>query len=242
MHYVMSDIHGQYESYERMKEKINFGPDDNLYIIGDVIDRGPDSALMLLDVMTDNRITLMIGNHEDMMIRSWNDPRFSMGWYKNGAAATEKSFERENIKETEMKEIEEYLLSCPLVMPDININGVHYYLVHAAPLYDPEEPYLYAEASEREIYRATWDRSFAKIDSQIFRTDIVPFFETHKNVKLIIGHTPTYRTTYAESDNHNLPLISEYADKIINIDCGGAKGIRLACMCLEDEKKYYIDI
>lgn len=242
MHYVMSDIHGHYEAYERMKEKINFSPDDKLYIIGDIIDRGPDSALMLLDVMTDNRITLLIGNHEDMMIRAKNDIRIYRGWHKNGAAATEKSVQKENLNQAELKEIEEYLLGCPLAIPDIKVNGKQYYLVHAAPLYGIEQEYIYAEASEREVYRATWDRSFAKINSQIFRTDITPFFEMYKGVKLIIGHTPTYRTTYPKSDKNNWPLISDHADKIINIDCGGAKGVRLACMRLEDEQKYYIDI
>ena len=38
MQYVMSDIHGQYDKYLAMMDKIRFSDDDHLYIIGDVID------------------------------------------------------------------------------------------------------------------------------------------------------------------------------------------------------------
>lgn len=242
MHYVMSDIHGQYEAYERMKEKIRFAPDDKLYIIGDVIDRGPDSMLVLLDVMTDDRITLLIGNHEDMMLRSKLDADMKHGWYRNGAGATERSIEKEKLTELDVKQIEEYLLACPLVIPDLNVNGNKYYLAHAAPLIGKDSEYLYADAAAEEIHCATWSRSFAKIDSRIFRTDIIPFFYKHKGVKLIIGHTPSYKTTYSRKDEKEMPLVSDFANRIFDIDCGGAKGIRLACLRLEDQKKYYIDI
>ena len=42
MTYVMSDLHGCYDKYAQMLEKIGFGDGDTLYILGDVIDRGPD--------------------------------------------------------------------------------------------------------------------------------------------------------------------------------------------------------
>ena len=51
MHYVMSDIHGQYGMYKKMLKKIHFTDDDHLYIIGDAIDRGLESIPLLLDIM-----------------------------------------------------------------------------------------------------------------------------------------------------------------------------------------------
>lgn len=42
--YVMSDIHGMAELLEKMLRKIAFSPADMLYILGDMIDRGPDPA------------------------------------------------------------------------------------------------------------------------------------------------------------------------------------------------------
>ncbi|WP_455810217.1 metallophosphoesterase, partial [Clostridium butyricum] len=39
--YVMSDIHGCYAEFIEMLQKINFGDDDELYVLGDIFDRGP---------------------------------------------------------------------------------------------------------------------------------------------------------------------------------------------------------
>ena len=50
MIYVMSDLHGCYDKYIAMLEKINLKYDDTLYILGDVIDRGPDRVKILLDI------------------------------------------------------------------------------------------------------------------------------------------------------------------------------------------------
>jgi serine/threonine protein phosphatase 1 len=42
MTYVIADIHGCYEQYKALLEKINFSASDTLYVLGDVIDRGPN--------------------------------------------------------------------------------------------------------------------------------------------------------------------------------------------------------
>ena len=42
MIYAMSDIHGQYELFRNLMEQIPLGKDDTLYVLGDVVDRGPD--------------------------------------------------------------------------------------------------------------------------------------------------------------------------------------------------------
>ena len=40
MIYVMSDIHGYFDKFISILERINFSDEDELYILGDVIDRG----------------------------------------------------------------------------------------------------------------------------------------------------------------------------------------------------------
>ena len=42
MIYVMSDIHGQASAFYKMLKKICFSDNDQMYVLGDVIDRGPD--------------------------------------------------------------------------------------------------------------------------------------------------------------------------------------------------------
>ena len=51
MVYVMSDLHGCYEKYVKMLEKISFSKEDVLYILGDVVDRGTGGMKILLDIL-----------------------------------------------------------------------------------------------------------------------------------------------------------------------------------------------
>lgn len=74
-HYVVGDIHGMYGSYMEIIRKLK--PNDHLYIIGDVIDRGNGGIKILKDIINrqDNKesnpqITFLIGNHELQLLQS----------------------------------------------------------------------------------------------------------------------------------------------------------------------------
>ena len=64
MIYAMSDIHGCYEKYLKMLSKIKFKLEDTLYILGDVLDRGPAGMKALLDMGKRGNIILLRGNHD----------------------------------------------------------------------------------------------------------------------------------------------------------------------------------
>ena len=68
--YVISDIHGQYNSYKKMLEKIKFSSKDFLYVLGDCIDRGPDGINVIKDIMKRDNAELILGNHEVMLLNS----------------------------------------------------------------------------------------------------------------------------------------------------------------------------
>lgn len=40
--FVMSDLHGQFVLLQLMLNKIQFTDEDELYILGDIMDRGPN--------------------------------------------------------------------------------------------------------------------------------------------------------------------------------------------------------
>ena len=42
--YAISDVHGMGHLLDQMLEKIAFSEADRLYVLGDLIDRGPDPA------------------------------------------------------------------------------------------------------------------------------------------------------------------------------------------------------
>ena len=78
--FIISDLHGNGNIYDSVMAYLNnVNKDDEivLYINGDLIDRGEDSARMLLDVqnrITNNKgfkITFLGGNHELMMYQSY---------------------------------------------------------------------------------------------------------------------------------------------------------------------------
>lgn len=62
--YVMSDIHGRYDVFIKMLNKIKFTDKDTLYVIGDVFDRGPESIRTSLYIMSKENIIMLAGNHE----------------------------------------------------------------------------------------------------------------------------------------------------------------------------------
>ena len=67
--YLIGDIHGCFDEFQRMLEMIQLSESDRLILIGDYIDRGPDSLSMLrwLERCPPN-VTALRGNHEEEFI------------------------------------------------------------------------------------------------------------------------------------------------------------------------------
>ena len=42
MNYVISDIHGCYKEFKTLLKNIGFSSADTLFVLGDMVDRGPD--------------------------------------------------------------------------------------------------------------------------------------------------------------------------------------------------------
>ena len=70
MIYVMSDVHGCEARYRDILKQIHLTAEDHLYILGDVIDRAPGGLHILRDTMKKPNITLLLGNHEHMMLQA----------------------------------------------------------------------------------------------------------------------------------------------------------------------------
>ena len=63
--FVISDIHGHFDDFERMLEKIAFSKDDELILAGDYVDRGTQTLEMLwwIEQCPEN-VLLLKGNHD----------------------------------------------------------------------------------------------------------------------------------------------------------------------------------
>ena len=241
MHYVCADIHGQYEKFQKMKEKINFGPDDKMFVLGDAIDRGPDPAKCLLDILTDSRITFLIGNHEDMMLKAFNNEDAIDLWLSNGAESTIDQSLAIGMTADDWNEA--ILESAYLVIPDLVVNGKHFYLTHASHLdYVVYKPILYRKASAKDIRQAAWSREYRYLPGALKAEEYRSLYTAYPKTTMIFGHTPVSHCEYARSTTHKNPRISHFAHgHAINIDCGCATGQTLGCLRLEDMKEFYVD-
>jgi serine/threonine protein phosphatase 1 len=95
--FVIPDIHGCERTFRRLLEEvIQLRKEDSLYLLGDLIDRGPRSkevidAIRLLQEEGYN-LHPMRGNHEDMLLQSCSIRTFFHLWMVNGGHKTLKSF------------------------------------------------------------------------------------------------------------------------------------------------------
>ncbi len=240
MHYVCSDIHGQYNKFLKLLKKIDFSEKDEMYIIGDVIDRGPHPIDVLMHIITSSNMHLLIGNHEHMMLSARTDADRQL-WKKNGSDTTLRQLERlpSNMKDFIFKTLEKQ----PIAIPDLMIKGRHYYLVHAMPLpFIIDKPLLYNQTINSVAEEVLWSRHFTK-DGEAAKTILKErIYNRYRGYRLIVGHTPTPMCSYAKVTKAGKGRIS-WANHghLINIDCGCAGGQTLGCLRLEDHHEFYID-
>ncbi len=73
--FVIPDIHGCLRTFKATLEKINLRKDDDLYLLGDYIDRGPDSDGVLdfiIQLKDDNySVFPLLGNHEQTLVQTY---------------------------------------------------------------------------------------------------------------------------------------------------------------------------
>lgn len=66
---VIGDVHGHYDALSGLFEKIAPDKNDEVYFLGDLIDRGPQSSQVVEFVMNNNYNCIQ-GNHEIMLINA----------------------------------------------------------------------------------------------------------------------------------------------------------------------------
>ena len=99
--YAIGDIHGQFPALENIYKRIHFDlnarPVQNyrIVVLGDIIDRGEFSRHVVDFLMARQRtepITVLRGNHEDMLLRALASPEYLLEWRKYGGLETMLSF------------------------------------------------------------------------------------------------------------------------------------------------------
>lgn len=224
MIYVMADIHGQKVWFDDILQQISFGVNDKLYILGDVIDRGPDGITLLQQIKDDPRMLMLLGNHEYMMLKAVkhpNDTKARYLWYLNGGSPTYEAYEE--LAESEKDALIRYLMRLPLNRR-ITLKEKKYLLVHGAPAEWYDTRYKTDYISKRHF--AVWTR--------------IPVHQPiEEDVCIIFGHTSTRH--YAGS-KPKMQIWKRNDGKLIGMDCGCAYGGlpgQLGCLRLDDMQEFY---
>ena len=74
MIYAVSDLHGCYDKYTKLLERLHMTSDDSLYILGDIVDRGSGGMKILLDLIDRKNVFSCRGNHDhcaQMLLRNF---------------------------------------------------------------------------------------------------------------------------------------------------------------------------
>lgn len=219
MKYVMSDIHGQYYKFMEMLDKINFDDNDELYILGDVMDRGEKSLEIIDHIMKSKNIYMIMGNHEKMYLEAQDDYLNKIIWYKNGGDKTEYQL---LYKDDEYKEnLYNFIYNLPHIMVKDNFIFVH------AGIYLPQNNNSYSineilDMQEEDIL--LWDRTFIENDKFI------------NGYTVICGHTPIQTLN---NFNGNIAILRKYGKILIDCACFDING-KLACLRLDDMKEFLV--
>ena len=64
--FVIGNVHGSLSALQEVLSNLN--ENDRLFIVGDLIDRGEDSAGVINLIQNDPRIKVIRGNHEEMFL------------------------------------------------------------------------------------------------------------------------------------------------------------------------------
>lgn len=224
MIYVVSDIHGHYDRFMKLLKKIDFKEEDILYILGDIIDRGPDVLKVIRQVMSMPNVRMILGNHEDMFLNAYinNSKSDKYLWYSNGGRVTDEDLA--SISKEEFISILRFFDKLPIEY-HIVVNNQKYHLVHGNYVTKIEKKYF---------------------DDLDYRTQVIwgriKKYDKGPNDEIVIfGHTGTYH--YLGKDK---PFKIWKSGNLIGIDCGLAaisrydKKCQLGCICLNNLKEFYV--
>ena len=219
MTYLMSDLHGRYEAYRRMLELIRFSESDELYVLGDVLDRGPQPLEILLDMRARPRVHPILGNHEHTaypilraLTRGEHPP--ADAWLADGGESTLAGFVRLSPKE--QRAAVDYLATfAPYA--ELTAGGADYLLVHAGLAdFDPSRPLSAYPVADLVAGRTDYTRRY------------------YPDRYLVTGHTPTGLIAYGHGGR------IWQGNGHVALDCGNGWGGTLGCLRLEDMAEFYV--
>ena len=194
--FAISDIHGHALTFRALVENhLKLTKTDSLYLLGDYVDRGPDSR-GVFDFVFELReagyqVHCLRGNHEALMLDAILEGEFLELWIMNGGQATLDSFEVDRVDKVPGKYLQ-FLNELPYYF-EVD----HHILVHAGLNFKETNPLT---PSDHMIWIRNW---YEEVN-----------YSWLGRRKIVHGHTPTPAWNIKR-------LLEQFEEnRYLNIDCG----------------------
>lgn len=229
--YAITDLHGRLDLWNEVKKILK--PNDKVYFLGDAMDRGPDGYKLFIELLSDERVTYLKGNHEDMMANGisayvhCSDPHDNFGLWTcfNGGIATWNSVM--TLSDELLLQIVAKLHSLPYEAVYVNKKEQTVYMNHAGipPMFREGKNEWDFIWNRRYYYeKREWKPDFWNKENWNLEWD---------NSYLVHGHTPIKKDIG----------ILEYSDgHCFNIDIGAVWRNKTVLLDLDTFKPTYVTI
>lgn len=226
MRYIISDIHGEYELFLELLDKIKFSTQDTLFVCGDIIEKGKNSIKLASFISHMPNAKCIAGNHEYAFLKYYWGLMQSSPSDFNGA----------------LKKLQEYF-------PDDG-NLLNWELVdwfESLPFYIEEEDSICVHAGvPLDRNRRMLPLGKAIPEQLVYdRTFKDPSVEVQGGKCVFFGHTPTNYLTngdikilaYLRTDGRG-DKVSDYYK--VHLDLGTCMSGVLGCFCIESCECFYV--
>ena len=256
--YVFSDVHGHAAPLDRILARISPTSSDELFCLGDLVDRGPDPIGCISICRDLERCHVLMGNHERMLLQCVvaDDDIGWINWYANGGNQTAKSLGELEPEETE--ELVTWISRLPL-FAHTKVAGRDYILVHAGirpGAYPTPADGVWTDEQLDALLNAQTEDDLLWIRSEFLErpTGLVDAYG--RGPVVVAGHTPTLLASQLADVCDRSP---EYAGQLrivrlgaceatggvadrIAIDTGAGSAPGLGCVSvlrLDDGEEFY---
>jgi serine/threonine protein phosphatase 1 len=222
--YAIGDIHGRYDLFRQLLDKVihhwEAAPQTfesvKIILLGDVIDRGPESAECLEfahELVSQCDVKLLLGNHEDLLIKTIEDNSVAQEiWLANGGLALLESYQIEPRRPEE--DSFDFAKRLGVAMPSHLVE-----MLRAAPLSLTSGDYFFVHAGVRPGITLSRQK---EQDLLFIRETFTQSARWHGAV-IVHGHSIVDRV--------------EFHNNRIAVDTGAYKTDRLSCVCLEGRRR-----
>src|SRR5687768_14207517 len=92
---AIGDIHGCHDALRAVLDAVAPSASDTIVVLGDYIDRGPDSRGVLdclIDLAQGCRVVPLLGDHEQLLLDAIRDRNEAARWFRCGGMETLRSY------------------------------------------------------------------------------------------------------------------------------------------------------